>query len=160
MADKKLEELIEHRREMARASEALRQAALVEAQRAEQPLRHVDPNFTHKALVATARNEGGMRRSGVYVGPEKTLIPANTFKSQAAYDAFVNERGLVVDDAPTSKAEVEQLKTVDARPDEVESLESHTVPELREMALDLGVTGVSSMNKAKLIRAIGQAQSE
>ena len=159
----KVEDLIAQRQKNAEARQLMRAAAHLEAQRAEQPLRHVDSDFEHDALVATARNDSGMRRSGVYVGPEKTLIPENTFKSEAAYNAFVNERGLVVNPAPTSKAELEQLKSVgegEGGDAETKPLEEHTVPQLREMAGEIGIEGASSMNKAPLIAAIRKAQAE
>lgn len=158
MADK-LEDLIAQRQRNAELRQMMKAAAQTEAQRAEQPLRHVDADFKHEALVATARNDAGMRRSGVFVGPEKTLIPAGTFKSEAAYDAFVNEKGLVTDKAPTSKAEIESLATADTgESDESKPLTDYNVPELREMAADLGIDGYSSMNKAPLIKAIKKAQ--
>lgn len=51
-------------------------------------------------------------------------------------------------------------ESAEGTPDEGEQLEDHTVPELKEIAADLDIEGVSSMNKAALIEAIEEAHAD
>ena len=65
----------------------------------------------------------------------------------------LSERGLVVLAGPAAPPVlVEEVQTPEA--DEDEDLESLTKRELKELALDAGLTGASRMNKNELIAAL------
>jgi hypothetical protein len=81
--------------------------ALKRAGVAAQPLSaDADDDFTHGDIIAAARSPRGFRRSGVFVPPEKTIIPGGTFKNRAAFDSFMNEPNiLAVEKAPKKLAD-------------------------------------------------------
>jgi len=64
-----------------------------------------EEDYESPELIAAARAPRGFRRSGVALGPEKTIIPAGTFKTRAAFDAFMSDPNIIaVEGAGTSKA--------------------------------------------------------
>lgn len=85
-------DIVANRMTLARHARALEDAEREEAIRAANPaLAKADEGYESPELVAASRSPRGARRSGITVGPDKTIIPAGTFKNKAAFDAFVND---------------------------------------------------------------------
>lgn len=71
------------------------------------------------------------------------------------YDIFNRSRSWSVAAGPAIRPAPVATKATGSEP-----LEEKTVPELREIAESLGLTGYKSLNKADLVQVIAEAQAE
>ena len=74
--------------------------AMKKAQAAQNPYDEAEEGYTSPEVVAASRSARGFRRGGVFVGPEKSTIPAGAFKNRAAFEAFMNDKQIVAVESP------------------------------------------------------------
>lgn len=82
-------------------------------------------------------------------------MPRSQLKDEELYERLRDEGASAEKAARISNAAAKEGRsTIGKRGGRAEDYEDRTVPELRERARELGITGVSRMRKAELIREL------